>query len=113
MPHPNFISPPSPVSSKGIGGVKSFMTQDGANPYFPERNFTITGVTRDSTGAALGNCVVMLYRTDQMNMVQMINSDASGNYSFTVDKTLQWYVTAYKAGAPDVAGATVNTLAGA
>lgn len=112
MPHPNFIAQPSP-GARSVGGPSSFTTDDGANAYFPERNYAITGVTRNASGAALGGCTVMLYRTDQMTMIQMTTSDASGNFSFVVDKTLTWYCTAYLAGSPDVTGATLNTLAGA
>lgn len=81
-------------------------------PIFEERNFTIVGVTKDSTGAALGNCTVNLFSTATNTLAQTTISDASGNYSFVVDKTQLWYIVSYKAGAPDVAGTTVNTLAG-
>lgn len=86
---------------------------DGNVPYFPERNFTITGVTKDSTGAALGSCVCDLINTATKLIEQTLTSDASGNYSFIVDKTQRYKVDSYKTGAPDVAGCTVNTLAGA
>jgi hypothetical protein len=81
-------------------------------PYFPERNFTITGVTKDSTGAALGGCTLRLFNAASHVLAQTTISDASGNYSFVVDKTQTWYVVSYKGGAPDVAGTSVNTLAG-
>lgn len=75
------------------------------------RNFTITGVTRDSTTAALGGCIVQLFRTGDDSFVAQTTSDGSGNYSFTVsDNSSTYFVTAYKAGAPDVFGTTVNTL---
>lgn len=82
-------------------------------PYFEERNFLITGVTKDSAGAALGGCTVMLFNTVTNAVEQTQVSDGSGNYSFVVDKTRAWYAVAYKVGAPDVAGTTVNMLAGA
>jgi hypothetical protein len=81
-------------------------------PYFPERNYTISGVTIDATGAALGNCVVRLFNTATNTQEQVTTSDASGAYAFVVDKTQAWYVVSYKAGAPDVTGITVNTIAG-
>lgn len=82
-------------------------------PVFHERNYTISGVTKDSSGSALSNCTVLLFNTTTNTLEQTSVSDASGNYSFVVDKTRTWYAVSYKAGSPDVAGTTVNTLAGA
>ena len=74
----------------------------------------IYGVTKDSAGAVLGNCVVDLFRTATDVLVESTVSDGSGNYSFlTATPAAQHYVVAYKAGAPDVAGTTVNTLVAA
>jgi hypothetical protein len=71
----------------------------------------ITGVTKDSAGAALGNCVVQLFRTSDDQIVEETTSDGSGNYRFlTATPQYKHYVVAYKAGAPDVTGATVNTV---
>lgn len=92
-------------------GPQSKMTDPTAT--FPERNYIISGVTKDSTGAVLGSCTVKLFNTATNILEQTTVSDASGNYSFTVDKTQTYYEVSYKAGAPDVAGTTVNTLAGA
>ena len=112
MPHPAFIAPVAP-SRATAGGPTAFTTEDGANPYFPERNYLVSGVTRDSTGAALGGCTVKLFNAATDVLTQTTTSDGSGNYSFIVDKTQSWYVVSYKPGAPDVAGTTVNTLVGA
>lgn len=79
----------------------------------PAPVYTISGITRDSTGAPLANCVVQLLRTIDDVMIEKVVSNASGFYSFsTVGLAEQYYVSAYKAGAPDVAGSTVNTLTG-
>ncbi len=91
-------------------GIQSFKP---VPTVFAERNYTISGVTKDSTGAALGTCIVKLFFTVSDVFSQQTTSDASGNYSFAVNKTATYYVVSYKAGAPDVAGTTVNTLAGA
>lgn len=73
----------------------------------------IAGVTKDSTGAALGGCTVKLFRTSDDVWIATTTSDGSGNYSFTVPNTATtYYVVAYKAGSPDVTGTTVNTLLG-
>lgn len=81
--------------------------------YFPQRNYTITGVTKGSDGTALGSCIVKLFDSATNICVQQVTSDASGNYSFVVPSYgYAFYVTAYKAGAPDVAGTSSNTLVG-
>lgn len=75
----------------------------------------ISGVTKDSTGAVLGGCVVELFRTGDDVRLETVTSDpTTGAYSFSATGLAQdYFVVAYKAGAPDVAGTTVNTLAGA
>lgn len=76
-----------------------------------KQQWLITGVTRDSAGAVLGNCTVHLFNTIDDAEIAQMNSDASGNYSFTIDGNgQQRYAVAYLAGSPDVAGTTVNTL---
>ena len=71
----------------------------------------LSGITRDSSGVALGGCEVELMLTATDVKVDKVASDTSGNYSFKsgqYGKT--YYIVAYKAGSPDVAGTTVNTL---
>lgn len=75
-------------------------------------NVVISGVTKDSGGAALGGCTVKLFNRATDTKEQETVSDGSGNYAFTVDRTQTYYVVAYLPGSPDVAGTTVNTLAG-
>jgi hypothetical protein len=80
-------------------------------PFANARAFTIAGVTRDSSGAALAGVTVKLFSaTDDVARYSTV-SDANGNYSFSVPSNgWTWYAIAYKAGAPDVAGTTANTL---
>jgi len=78
----------------------------------PDQHFIITGVTRDSTGAALAACVVDLFRTMDDSVAGRTTSDGSGNYKIEATPSLTHYAVAYKAGSPDVAGTTVNTLVG-
>lgn len=96
--------------TKGPVGIRQYSE---IVPIFEERNYTISGVTQDSTGAALGVCTVNLFYTATNVLAQTTTSDATGNYSFVVDKTVSFYVVSYKTGAPDVAGTSINTLAGA
>jgi hypothetical protein len=71
----------------------------------------ITGVTKDSGGAALGNCVVQLFRTSNDEFIMENTSDLLGNYEVrTPYPGANHYCVAYKQGSPDVTGATVNTL---
>ena len=90
----------------------SFVGMNEATQIF-ERPYAITGTTKDSTGAALASCVVDLFRTADDTLATSITSDASGNYLVPASQYLTHYAVAYKAGSPDVAGTTVNTLAGA
>lgn len=74
-------------------------------------SFSLSGVTRDSSGVALGNCVVDLFLNSEDTLVASTTSDGSGVYGFILSGNSQtYYVRAYKAGAPDVAGTSVNTL---
>jgi hypothetical protein len=82
-------------------------------PYYEERNFTITGVTKDAAGAPLAGVTVKLFNTATDLVEQQTVSDASGNYSFVCDKTMRWYIVSYLAGSPDVAGTTRNDLVAA
>ena len=96
---------------KGVCAVRTFTNPE--KTIFRERNFIIADVTKDSAGAALGGCTVHLFNAANNTLEQTAISDAAGNYSFVVDKTKLYFTRAYKSGAPDVAGTSVNTLAGA
>jgi hypothetical protein len=78
---------------------------------FSTKAFTITGVTKDSAGVALGGCTVDLMLTASDTKVDTQVSDGSGNYSFGATGG-PYYIVAYKKGVPDVAGTTVDTLTG-
>ena len=76
----------------------------------PARNFSVSGVTRDAGGAALGNCWVELFSTATDMVVAKQFSDASGNFSFVQPGTGPFYLIAYLTGAPDIGGTSLNTL---
>lgn len=92
-----------------------FPTQQGASFNSQRQRFRqrwlLTGVTRDSTGSALGVCTVNLFTTFDGLLRATTVSDATGAFGFSLP-TNGWacYIVAYKAGSPDVAGTTVNTL---
>lgn len=73
-------------------------------------NFRLSGVTKDSTGAALGSCRVELFLTAGDVSIAETTSGASGDFAFDMPGTGPFYLVAYKVGSPDVAGTTVNTL---
>jgi len=80
-------------------------------------NFTINtvapvGVTKDSSGVALPNCRVDLFKANAtQTYIATTYSDASGNYSFTVGSNAGYFFCrAYLPGSPDVAGTTTDTV---
>lgn len=80
----------------------------------PPTYFTISGTTKDSNGAALGNCVVDWFNTEADVKLDSVTSDANGAFEFrnAGQPPTTYYLVAYKPGSPDVAGTTVNTLTG-
>jgi hypothetical protein len=81
----------------------------------PATKLRITGVTKDSAGTILGGCEVTLHRTvDHYPLETITSNPVTGAYEFsTVGLAQNYYVVSYKAGSPDVSGASVNTLIGA
>lgn len=80
-----------------------------------QKSYTLTGVTKDSTGAALAACRVELYTTADDLPRDAVVSDGSGNFTLHSPNPAAgpFYLVAYKPGAPDVAGTSVNTLTSA
>lgn len=74
--------------------------------------YLISGVTRDSGGSVLGNCVVEVFESATYLLRGATISDATGNYAIEIvgDRSLTFFAVAYKAGSPDLAGTTINTL---
>lgn len=73
--------------------------------------FTIGGVTRNSAGAVLPGCTVLLFKTSDESYQGQTTSDASGKFKFTVaDKTVTYFLVAFKAGSPNVQGTTYNDI---
>lgn len=83
----------------------------GFLPPFPPADYRVVGVTRDSFGNVLPGCTVRLFKTSGDVKVAQTVSDGSGNYIFTnCAPGTAYYIVAYLAGSPDVAGTSVNTL---
>jgi hypothetical protein len=87
------------------------------NPFIQATNlFSISGITKDSTGAALDSCRVVALNSGRIEQEQVeasvgeTISDGSGNYSIPVPLNTAYQLIAYKAGATDVAGITRNDV---
>lgn len=72
--------------------------------------WVIDGVTRDGSGTPLGTCRVMIFSSFDLTFIIETTSDGSGNYSVYVVRGWFFFVNAYKAGLPDVAGTSLNTI---
>jgi hypothetical protein len=71
----------------------------------------IVGECRDSLGAVVSGAVVQGFLTATDGFVAETTSDANGRYELgTPNPGAQHYIVAYRAGSPDIAGTTVNTL---
>jgi len=69
------------------------------------------GITRDSTGAVLASSVVQAFLTSSDLFLRQVTSDAGGYFELPSEyAATNHFLVAYKAGSPDVAGTTVNTL---
>lgn len=69
------------------------------------------GITRDSTGAVLGSAVVQGFLTSTDQYLRQVTSDAGGYFELPSEyATTNHFLVAYKAGSPDVAGTSVNTI---
>ena len=84
---------------------------------YPDRNLYITGTTKDSSGAALGNCTVILRDKTTRIESNYVVSDASGNFSIDVPcglnqpQTTTWQLIAKDSGGT-LAGITLDNLPG-
>jgi len=102
---------------------------DGNSPIHPELNRFITGVTRDSVGAALASCTVYIFRSDGRPSLQVVRdiadldrplpptyvwtgvSDGSGNFTAgPLSGGSGYYFGVAWNAAGTVAGITLNTL---
>lgn len=77
--------------------------------------WVITGVTRDSSGSALGSCRVVALEIGRVQMdgapiVAETVSDGSGNYTLAVPLNTAYWLIAYKPGSPNVGGVSLNTI---
>lgn len=115
LAHPNLRDLGQPYQSvtadMGINPVNVVVgIKQGFNRVMGRLNMTLSGVSRDSTGAALGNCQVLIFRTANKSFILETQSDGSGNWSVSMLVGGPFFLVEYKVGSPDVAGTSVNTL---
>jgi len=74
--------------------------------------YTVSGVTRDLNGAALGFCTVDVFETVSKAWRGRAISDANGLYAVEIagDRSLTFFTVDYLTGAPDIFGTSTNTL---
>lgn len=70
----------------------------------------LNGVTRNGAGNPLAGVSIKVFRSDNDALVASGTSGSDGTYSIVTPGTGPYYAVAYKAGSPDIAGTTVNTL---
>jgi hypothetical protein len=77
---------------------------------FSTQGYTISGVTRDSTGGVLPGCKVLLLIADTDTKIAETISDGSGNFSFGATAGPYWLAAWGPSGV--VAGITMENLTG-
>ena len=100
-----------PLVANSLPVVKNFLPIE---PFVAAQMLTISGTTKDSAGAAKANATVYLFAMNN-GMPLLVNktiSNAAGFYTFFVSAGQQYWITDYKVGPPDLAGATLQTLTG-
>lgn len=110
-PLSSFVHPQRPQLYSSWLTVPAVVHQ--LRPY-PPTSFQIAGTTKDATGTPLGNCTVHLFNTVTDVLLQVVQSDATGAFTFrgVGQPPDAYYLVAYKQGSPDVAATSVNTLTG-
>lgn len=81
----------------------------------PAARVILSGSTKNASGVGIGGCTVKIFRTADNAYIGSTVSDASGNYEYALpagSSVEQYFSVAYLAGAPDVAGTTLNNLTG-
>jgi hypothetical protein len=117
---------PRPATNAAIcnaaGAIHEYQPALGITDFFVEstQRWLLSGITRDSVEAPLGNCAVVVFETGRLQIdaeTQRVSpvaaqtiSDGSGNYSVELGSNSAYQAAAYLPGSPDVAGITRNDL---
>lgn len=99
-----------PSDTERPNEINRTLNEDEKITFSPHIN-TVSGVSRDSTGAFLGFCTIDVFRDVTNEYVGRTTSDASGNWSLVVGaQPGTFWVREYKDGIPDVAGTSNNGI---
>ena len=119
---PTFVSipewPPSVFYGDPSGGIDTqfvFMGASWGNRVRWQGGrlyYGFQGITRDAYGTPLANCIVKLFRTSTNEYIGNTLSDGNGWFQILSIYNDAHFLVAHKSGAPDVEGATVNTILG-
>lgn len=109
----------TPAGSDGaapIGG-RDLASPDLFEPYSCDGEGTqscrfIKGITKNSSGTPISGVIVQAFRTSDDAYMGAVESREDGSYDCPTCSPagIAHYLVAYKAGSPDTAGTTVNTL---
>jgi hypothetical protein len=103
--------PTVPMSLFGSDPGNSEALYDWPEGNGGQQQLKLRGITRDSSGAPLGSCVVHGFLTTGDVAVGKVTSDSGGYFELPTPYIAQnHYLVAYKPGGTDVTGSTVNTL---
>jgi hypothetical protein len=97
--------------------VQGLASKDLFEPYSCDgegtqsKNF-LRGTCKDSGGTPVANAIVQAFVTATDAFAGEVQGNTDGTYTLGVEqgKSTAHYLVAYKAGSPDTAGTTVNTL---
>lgn len=100
-------------SNSGVPNTSALNTVESFPGTTGEYYTTISGVTKDSTGAIAGGVKVELLATaTKTKIAETVSDSVTGVFSFYATPGQFHQGIAYKVGAPDIAGITVDTLVG-
>lgn len=111
-----FYSDPAAPSSMIFGGDECCAAPGDFEPWRFGNQGTqslkfIMGTCKDSVGGTVSGAIVQGFITATDAFVGETTADSNGRYELgTPNPGTQHYLVAYRAGAPDIAGTTVNTL---
>jgi hypothetical protein len=101
----------APTNTSIVNPVVTKFTDDMAfDRVMGNMNMVLSGVSRDSTGVALGGCQVLVFRTSDKVLVAETVSDGSGLWSIPMMEAGAMFLVQYKEGGTPVAGTSLNTL---
>ncbi len=106
---------PRPGVLVGEGGISDVITSASLARIWPNSGANgrlgYVGVTRDQYGSAVGSCTVRCFRTSTSELVSTVTSDPStGAYVATTPYYEAHFLTVHKATAPDISGASIDTI---